>query len=84
MSGGFTATIAPVAKLLSIPAENISANVILFDELTGDYAGFDVEQPTSKTGGKVGRLFEYFILKFCCRRPSAVRCSQSTRTRRSS
>ena len=69
MSGGFTATIAPDAKLLNIPEENIFANVILFDDKTSKYAGFDVNQPTSKTGGKVClEIFKNSIF----RRPSAL------------
>jgi phosphoserine phosphatase len=50
VSGGFKQLILPVAAKLNIPADNVYANVLLFD---GDaYKGFDENQPTSQTGGK--------------------------------
>lgn len=52
VSGGFRATIAPLAELLGVPQENVYANVILFDEETGEYAGFDAAELTSRSGGK--------------------------------
>lgn len=51
VSGGFRCLIGPVAKQLNIPAENICANRLKF-YFTGDYAGFDENEPTSKSGGK--------------------------------
>lgn len=52
VSGGFRATIAPLADILSVPRDHIYANVILFDEETGKYAGFDAAELTSRSGGK--------------------------------
>lgn len=64
VSGGFKQLILPIAARLNIPADNVYANVLLFD---GDeYAGFDETQPTSKTGGKalvVQTLMEKYGLK---------------------
>jgi phosphoserine phosphatase len=51
VSGGFRQLIEPVATKLGVSHDNLIANVLLFEE-KGDYAGFDKEQPTSKTGGK--------------------------------
>ncbi|KAK8378026.1 hypothetical protein O3P69_018750 [Scylla paramamosain] len=51
VSGGFRSLIAPVAKLLNIPLENIFANRLKFF-FDGDYGGFDESQLTSRTGGK--------------------------------
>lgn len=42
----------PVAALLGIPKTQIFANRILFDPDTGEYAGFDDTEPTSRAGGK--------------------------------
>ena len=56
ISGGFDQLIFPVARLLSIPEENVFANKLLFDE-KGQYIGFDEEQPTSQAGGK-GKAIE--------------------------
>ena len=36
---------------LGIPAENIIANQLLFGT-SGEYAGFDPTEPTSRSGGK--------------------------------
>lgn len=44
--------IEPVADQLSIPRGNIFANTLLFDAATGDYRGFDPDEPTSRDGGK--------------------------------
>lgn len=43
--------IEPVATELGIPVENMFANKLLF-HFNGDYAGFDTNQPTSRSGGK--------------------------------
>ena len=41
----------PVAFELGIPPENIIANQLLFGT-SGEYAGFDPAEPTSRSGGK--------------------------------
>ncbi|RCV39173.1 hypothetical protein SETIT_8G202200v2 [Setaria italica] len=51
VSGGFRQMIKPVASELGIPAENIIANQVLFGT-SGEYAGFDPTEPTSRSGGK--------------------------------
>ncbi|KAF6165053.1 hypothetical protein GIB67_000637 [Kingdonia uniflora] len=51
ISGGFRQMIHPVAKLLEIPVENIFANQLLFGS-TGEFVGFDKNEPTSRSGGK--------------------------------
>ncbi|XP_055694595.1 phosphoserine phosphatase isoform X1 [Lutzomyia longipalpis] len=51
VSGGFDCLIEPVAEQLGIPVENIYANKLFFT-YKGDYAGFDTNQPTSRSGGK--------------------------------
>jgi len=40
-----------VAFELGIPPENIIANQLLFGT-SGEYAGFDPAEPTSRSGGK--------------------------------
>jgi phosphoserine phosphatase len=40
-----------VAQELDIPLTNLFANKLLFD-FNGNYGGFDVNQPTSRSGGK--------------------------------
>lgn len=52
ISGGFHSLIAPVATSLNIPLENIFANKLKF-YYTGEYAGFDENQPTAENGGKI-------------------------------
>ncbi|XP_043673907.1 phosphoserine phosphatase isoform X1 [Vespula pensylvanica] len=51
VSGGFHCLIRSVAEQLDIPPKNIYANRLKF-YFTGDYAGFDENEPTSKSGGK--------------------------------
>jgi len=51
ISGGFDCLIEPIASELGIPLDNMFANKLLFF-YNGEYAGFDVTQPTSRTGGK--------------------------------
>mmetsp|Transcript_132146 Transcript_132146/g.240407 ORF Transcript_132146/g.240407 Transcript_132146/m.240407 type:complete len:306 (-) Transcript_132146:63-980(-) len=51
VSGGFQNVIAPLALELRIPAGNVYANEILFND-EGNYAGFDRSRPTSRSGGK--------------------------------
>lgn len=51
VSGGFRQMIDPHANEVGIPADKIFANNLLFDT-TGKYVGFDVNEPTSRAGGK--------------------------------
>ncbi|KAL2935577.1 Phosphoserine phosphatase chloroplastic [Bienertia sinuspersici] len=51
VSGGFRQMINPVASILDIPRENIFANQLLFGE-SGEFLGFDDNEPTSRSGGK--------------------------------
>lgn len=51
ISGGFRQMINPVASILGIPPENIFANQLLFGS-SGEFLGFDVNEPTSRSGGK--------------------------------
>jgi len=51
ISGGFDCLIEPVANELGIPMSNLFANKLMFYH-NGDYATFDITQPTSKSGGK--------------------------------
>lgn len=51
ISGGFRQMINPVASTLGIPAENIFANQLLFGS-SGEFLGFDTNEPTSRSGGK--------------------------------
>ena len=45
----------PVAEILNIPDERIFANRLLFDK-DGAYAGFDANEPTSRSGGKAAAI----------------------------
>ncbi|KAI3440572.1 O-phosphoserine phosphohydrolase [Psidium guajava] len=51
ISGGFRQMINPVASILGIPPENIVANQLLFGS-SGEFMGFDTNEPTSQSGGK--------------------------------
>lgn len=51
ISGGFRQMINPVASILEIPPENIFANQLLFGS-SGEFLGFDANEPTSRSGGK--------------------------------
>ncbi|EEF47763.1 phosphoserine phosphatase, chloroplastic [Ricinus communis] len=51
ISGGFRQMINPVASILGIPPENIFANQLLFGN-SGEFLGFDANEPTSRSGGK--------------------------------
>lgn len=51
ISGGFRQMINPVASILGIPPENIFANQLLFGD-SGEFLGFDANEPTSRSGGK--------------------------------
>ncbi|XP_045498656.1 phosphoserine phosphatase isoform X2 [Colias croceus] len=51
VSGGFRSLIEPVADKLSIPRSNVYANRLKFF-FNGEYAGFDENEPTSRSGGK--------------------------------
>ncbi|XP_076286769.1 phosphoserine phosphatase [Lasioglossum baleicum] len=57
ISGGFRCLIAPVAVALDIPLENVFANRLKF-YFTGEYAGFDENQPTVENGGKA-KVIQY-------------------------
>lgn len=52
ISGGFRSIIEPLALSLAIPLNHVYANTLLFDEHDGQYIGFDVNELTSKSGGK--------------------------------
>jgi phosphoserine phosphatase len=56
VSGGFRAIINPIADALSIPRERVHANTVLFDAGTGEYAGFDRTEHTSRSGGKLAAV----------------------------
>lgn len=51
ISGGFRQMINPVASILGIPPANIFANQLLFGS-SGEFIGFDKDEPTSRSGGK--------------------------------
>ncbi|CAN0876925.1 Phosphoserine phosphatase, chloroplastic [Linum grandiflorum] len=51
ISGGFRQMINPVAVILGIPVENIFANNLVFGS-SGEFVGFDSNEPTSRSGGK--------------------------------
>ncbi|KAJ8773143.1 hypothetical protein K2173_028320 [Erythroxylum novogranatense] len=51
ISGGFRQMINPVAAILGISPKNIFANQLLFGN-SGEFVGFDANEPTSKSGGK--------------------------------
>ncbi|XP_049873802.1 phosphoserine phosphatase isoform X2 [Pectinophora gossypiella] len=62
VSGGFRSLIEPVAEKLNIPISNIFANRLKF-YFNGEYAGFDENEPTSRSGGKglvIRRLKEQY------------------------
>ena len=46
-----TLLMKPVASILGIPQENIFANQLLFRS-SGEFLGFDKNEPTSRSGGK--------------------------------
>ncbi|XP_066252852.1 phosphoserine phosphatase-like [Euwallacea similis] len=51
ISGGFRCIITPIADQLKISHSHVFANRLKF-YFTGEYAGFDENQPTSQSGGK--------------------------------
>ncbi|XP_063707810.1 phosphoserine phosphatase [Culicoides brevitarsis] len=51
ISGGFDCLINEVAIEIGVPVENVYANKLYFT-YDGQYAGFDLTQPTSHSGGK--------------------------------
>ncbi|KAL3513043.1 hypothetical protein ACH5RR_025760 [Cinchona calisaya] len=51
ISGGFRQMINPVASILGIPVSHIFANQLLFGS-SGEFLGFDGNEPTSRSGGK--------------------------------
>lgn len=52
VSGGFRKIVNPVAESLNIPVGNVFANALQFDQMTGEYIGFDEQELTSESGGK--------------------------------
>lgn len=56
ISGGFHEFIDPVADILHIPRTNVFANRLYF-HYDGSWASFDMNQPTSESGGK-GRAIQ--------------------------
>lgn len=55
ISGGFRQMINPVASILGIPTQNIFANQLLFGT-SGEFMGFDKNEPTSRSGGKAAAV----------------------------
>ncbi|PSR89121.1 Phosphoserine phosphatase [Actinidia chinensis var. chinensis] len=55
VSGGFRQMINPVASILGIRPKNISANQLLFGN-SGEFLGFDANEPTSMSGGKAAAV----------------------------
>jgi HAD superfamily phosphoserine phosphatase-like hydrolase len=51
LSGGYREALLPMAHKLGIPADRLHANDLLHDD-EGQYAGFDGENPLSRSGGK--------------------------------
>ncbi|RVW85624.1 Phosphoserine phosphatase, chloroplastic [Vitis vinifera] len=49
--------INPVASILEIPPENIFANQLLFGS-SGEFLGFDANEPTSRSGGKATAVMQ--------------------------
>ncbi len=44
--------IYPIAELLNIPTHRVYANTLEFHHETGAFRGFDLNEPTSRDGGK--------------------------------
>jgi HAD superfamily phosphoserine phosphatase-like hydrolase len=51
VSGGYRDALTPVAEKLGIPARHLHANDLCFTP-TGEYRGFDAQNPLSRSGGK--------------------------------
>ena len=51
VSGGYREALLPVAEKLDVPPQRVHANDLYFDD-KGDYTGFDMENPLSRSGGK--------------------------------
>ena len=51
VSGGYRDALLPVAEKLDVPPERVHANDLYFDD-KGEYTGFDMENPLSRSGGK--------------------------------
>lgn len=45
----------PIASILGVPLENIFANQLLFGS-SGEFIGFDTNEPTSRSGGKAAAV----------------------------
>ena len=58
VSGGMRIMIDPIARHLQIPVpDNVRAQTLFFDN-DGNYAGFDENEPTCRSGGKLTALAE--------------------------
>lgn len=51
VSGGFRRIISPIAEALNIPENHVYANRMFFAD-DGSFSGFDLNEPTSESGGK--------------------------------
>lgn len=56
ISGGFRQIIYPVADVLGVPHSHVFANNFLFQPDSGEFAGFDEEEFTSRSGGKAAAI----------------------------
>ena len=54
--------IHPIAESLDIPRARVYANLLQFDAATGEYAGFDAAEFTSRSGGKAAAIREIKVL----------------------
>ncbi|KAL5987830.1 hypothetical protein ACLOJK_035586 [Asimina triloba] len=61
VSGGLRQLIQPIALQLGIPPENIFANQLLF-ESSGELGGFDMNEPTSRNGGKAAHGYNVMVM----------------------
>ena len=66
----------PVATILGIPTANIFANQLLFGS-SGEFLGFDKDEPTSRSGGKAKavqqiRKVSLITDRFYCLLPSML------------
>lgn len=71
--------IYPIADQLNISRSRVFANNLLFDDGTGDYTGFDENEPTSRSGGK-RRVVEMLIVSTDVSFWSGHMCSRLLRT----
>jgi phosphoserine phosphatase len=59
ISGGLLPAILPLAKLLNVPVENVHAVDVYFSD-NGDYAGYEIDSPLAKNGGKAAVVTALF------------------------